>query len=217
MFKNKRANWEKLRRFGFAKAAGGTQGYSTEIVGGAFRLTVTVQKDGTVGAKVIDAASQEEYVVHRTAGAAGAFVGRVKAECESVLAAIAEQCFDSDVFGGDVAHGVIGHLRDAYHDELEFLWPRFPRCAVVRRKDTGKWYGALLDVSKRTLGLPSDEIIDVLNLRVAPDDLDALVDGKRYFRGYHMNKKHWCSIPLDGSVPLPDLLPRIAASHALAR
>ena len=34
--------------------------------------------------------------------------------------------------------------------------------------------------------------------------------------GYHMNKRHWLSVLLDGSVPAQDIFPLIDASYALA-
>ena len=48
-----------------------------------------------------------------------------------------------------------------------------------------------------------DELISVMNVKVDPDDSPALCMQADIFPGYHMNKKHWISILLDRSVPLP--------------
>lgn len=55
-------------------------------------------------------------------------------------------------------------MKGTYQDELEFLWKRFPDNAVYRRKDTGKWYGAMLTISKQKLGLDSSEKVVILDL-----------------------------------------------------
>lgn len=66
------------------------------------------------------------------------------------------------------------------------------------------------------MGLRGDDFVEFLDVRMAPDDIDALVDGKMYFPGHHMNKKHRCTIFLDGSVPIGEIFQRIDTSHELA-
>ena len=96
------------------------------------------------------------------ADAAGSFVGQLRGDCEHLLAQIAQQCFDPDVFQSAQTKALIGYVRDRYQDELEFLWERSPDNAIWRRKDTGKWYGVVLTVSKSKLGLPSAEWAEIL-------------------------------------------------------
>lgn len=214
-FKNKKLNRQKLLTFGFAESCG-TYTYATNIADDQLQMTVTVSNSGAVYAKIIDSASMEEYVLHRIPGACGAFVGMVKVGYENILRQISETCFEPDVFKSDYAQQIIQYARDTYHDDLEFLWQRFPGNAVLRRKDTGKWYGALLVLPKRKLGLDSDEVIDILDLRVKAEEIETVVDCKRYFPGYHMNKKRWVTICLDGSVPIDEIFGRIDASYALS-
>ena len=80
------------------------------------------------------------------------------------------------MFQSDYAHKVIRYVRQTYGDELEFLWERFPDNAIFRRKDTGKWYGALLVLSRRKLGLASDDLVDILDLRIKSGEIETLVD-----------------------------------------
>ena len=61
---------------------------------GQFRLTVAVTDVGRVSTVLTEAASGEEYVMHRIPGTNGAFVGRVKEEYEMILQTISEQCFE---------------------------------------------------------------------------------------------------------------------------
>ena len=215
IFNNKRLDPEKLLLFGFTKD-GNEYTYVADIVDGRFRMTVTVLNDGMVITHVADPSSNKEYLLHRTPGAGGLLAEVVRFEHERVLSEIAGSCFEQDVFESDQAQRIIRYVRDTYHDELEFLWERSPDNAIFRRKDTDKWYGALLVLSKRKLGIGSDEVIDVMDLRMRTEDIEILVDRKKYFPGFHMNKKHWISICLDGSVQIDEIFKLIDESYELA-
>lgn len=215
-FHNRKANPEKLLAYGFDRDNSGYY-YGTEIADGHFRLVVSITDNGEVRTQVIDIETGDEYILHHTAKATGAFVGMVKANYEAVLAEIAEKCFDPDVFKSEQAKQIITYVREKYDDELEFLWKKFPDNAIWRRKDTKKWYAALLTVSARKLSLDSDEVIEIIDLRMKPEEIGKIVDNQTYFPGYHMNKKHWITICLDGSVPCDEIFGRIDASYLLAR
>ena len=214
-FKYRKMNVQKLLFYGFSEASSGYF-YSTVLLDGQFLMTIDVTQSGAVSTKVVDIASEEEYVLHRAPGACGVFVGMVRDAYETVLQDISKQCFDPDVFKSEQARQLIQYVRKAYGDELEFLWQKFPDNAVWRRKDTAKWYASLLTVSKSKLGIDSKEKVEILDLSIEPNELDTLIDNQRYFPGYHMNKKHWYTILLDGSVPLEELQARIDASYQLA-
>lgn len=215
LLKNRKIKTEKLLSFGFYENESGYT-YSTGLADGQLEMIVAVTKEGKVSAEVIDLSAKEHYVLHRVPGATGSFVGSVREEYERVLAAIVNDCFEPDVFKSEGARRVISYVREKYQDELQFLWKKFPENAVLRRQDNAKWYAALLILPKKKLGLDTQSAVDIINLRIKPEDMDALVDGKSYFRGYHMNKKHWITICLDGSVPIEKILRRIDESFALA-
>lgn len=214
-FKNRKLNIEKLLSFGFEKTDGGYV-YRTDFVDGLMKMTVQIDKDGKIFTEVTDNASGEEYVLHRVVGAAGSFVGKVRTEYEAVLEEISAKCFDNEVFKSKQAQEVIAYVKDKYGDELEYLWQKFPDNAIVRRKDNKKWYVAILTVSRRKLGFDSDEIVEILDLRLDPDEMQTTVDNIKYFLGYHMNKKHWITICLDGTVRAEEIFARIDDSYNLA-
>lgn len=214
-FKNKKVNTEKLVPFGFVKELD-SYVYHATLLQGQMKLTVKIT-DEKIYTTVIDTATGDEYVLHLVAEACGSFVGKVREEYDGVLNRIAENCFETEVFKSDYAKKLIEYVRNTYGDELEFLWQKFDDNAIWRRKDTQKWYAALLTVSKRKLCLDSDELIEIIDLRGMPEEIETLVDNKRYFPGYHMNKKHWYTIMLDGSVSFDEICERIEGSYKLAK
>ncbi len=215
LFKNRRIKPQQLLTFGFSELDG-VYTYSTGLVDGQFEMTVTIGRNGEVLAEVIDSFSKEPYTLHLVSDAKGAFVGMVRQGYWDVLNAVAVSCFESDVFRSDEAGQLLQYVKNKYHSEPEFLWKRFSDNAILRRRDTAKWYAALLTVQKNKLGLAGDGKIEIIDLRVRPAEVDALVDGRKYFPGYHMNKKHWFTICLDGSVPVEEIFERIDQSFVLA-
>lgn len=215
LFKNRRIKTEDLLPFGFSKNKN-VYVYSTSLLDGQLEMTVVVTKEGDISAEIMDCTSNEPYMLHRVPGAKGVFVGTVRKEYENVLTSIADACFEPDVFKSEDARQVIEYVRKKYQGELEFLWKRFPDNAIFRRQDNAKWYAALLTVQKGKLGLDEAGPIEILDLRGTPEDIEALVDGKKYFPGYHMNKKHWFTICLNGTVPIKEIFCCIDESFALA-
>ncbi|MBQ8685182.1 MAG: MmcQ/YjbR family DNA-binding protein [Clostridia bacterium] len=216
IFEYKTVDFAKLIPFGFT-FDNGVYTYTVRLLNGQFSLTVTINADKRLNTTLIDTATQEEYTLHLVDSACGSFVGTVRAEYQAVLQKICDLCYQKEIFKSAYAHKVIAYIRTTFGDELEYLWAKSPDNAIARRKDNQKWYMAILTVSRRKLGLDSDEAVEILDLRVSPEELPSTVDDKRYFLGYHMNKKHWFTVCLDGSVPLEEIYRRIDKSYELAK
>ena len=212
---DRRADPEKLKTYGFRETDGAYL-YEQPILDGAFTLRVRVRADG-VDACLIDAATDEPYTLFLVEDAQGSFIGEVRAAYCDALSAVAEACFAKTVFQSGYSQSVIEYARNTYGDELEFLWEKSPKNAILRRKDNRKWYAALLTISKSKLGAFPDEEIEVLDLLAAPEAIPDMVDGKRVFAGYHMNKKHWITLPLDGTLPAEEICAMLDTSYALAK
>ncbi len=198
-FKFKTPNVEKMRLFGF-REEGGELVFRTPVFEEQFVLTVRVSADGCVKTELLDVLTEEPYTLHLVEGAAGEFVGRVREEYEIVLQNIAEKCFDAEIFKSAVTKTLIARVREKYGDEPEYLWEKFPDNAIWRRKDNAKWYGAVLTVARKKLGLAGEGNVEILDVCADPAEIELLVDNVKVFGGWHMNKKHWIALPLDGSV-----------------
>ncbi len=215
IFKNYKPDFAKLQEYGFTQKDG-AYFYTAEILDGQFILKIKIT-DCDIDTQVIDTATDEPYTLFLADGASGSFVGTVKSAYESVLLNIAEKCFDKRIFKSDYAQKIIEFVAETYGDSLEFLWEKFTDNAIWRRKDNKKWYGLILTVAKNKIGLQSEEKVEIIDLRVPPEDIDKIIDGKRILSGYHMNKKHWVTICLDGSVPLNEIENMLNISYGLAK
>lgn len=109
---------------------------------------------------------------------------------------------------------LIAYIEKEYKALPECMWMRSPNYAVFRHSDNQKWFGIVMDVPGRKLGLDYDEVVDILNVKVSdPLLLDSLVQQNGFFRGYHMNKGSWVSILLDGTVPFEEIRQRLKESY----
>lgn len=215
-FKDKKIDFNRLVTFGF-QPSGTSYTYQTPIVDNQFLLTITATKPNQLTTHVTDMSTNEEYVLHLTPQAHGKFVGKVATAYQQVLDHIEADCMNNNVFQAAQVQAVMTHVEQTYGDQLEFLWQKFPKNAVWRRADTHKWYGVLLTVQRQKLGLDSTEEVTVLDLRAQPEVVERLVDNGTYFPGYHMNKRNWFTIILDGSVPMPTIIDRLKTSYQLAK
>lgn len=214
LFLRKTMNGKKALKFGFAEAEGKLC-HEREILGGMFRLRVVIS-DENVQTDLTETETGDEYILYKT-NAAGPFVGEVRGAVEAVLAEVAAACYDEDLFRSAQAEELIRYVRKTYGDELEFLWPKHPDNAIWRRRDSGKWYGALLTISLSKLGIESEERAAILDLHTPPEKMEELLQTGKYYPGWHMNKKHWFTVILNGSVETEEICRRIDESYKLAK
>ena len=94
---------------------------------------------------------------------------------------------------------VFNFVSETYGTKPEYLWQKYPNYAVFRHPSS-KWFGVVMDIEKYKLGLAGEDKIDIL---VAKCDLllhGSLLNEYGFLPAYHMNKEHWITIMLDGSV-----------------
>ncbi|MBQ3574793.1 MAG: MmcQ/YjbR family DNA-binding protein [Clostridia bacterium] len=213
--KNRKPVLEKLIAAGFTAVLGGYE-RETKLEEENMCFRIFVSDSGEVCSRISDADSDEEYVLHKVKQAEGAFVGRIREIYESEMENIVSNCFEPDVFKTADALFLLGYVKERYGDTLEFLWEKLSDNAVLRRKDNRKWYAAMLPIRGDRIGLNTQENVEIIDLRLDPEEMESTIDHKSFFPGYHMNKKHWYSILLDGSVPQNEIARRIDESYRIA-
>ena len=82
-----------------------------------------------------------------------------------------------------------------------FTLPDYPfdedfKTAVFRHSDNRKWFALSMQVSRRKFGLDSDEVIDVVNLKLPTEMFGSFGSADGVYPAYHMNKLHWISVLL---------------------
>ena len=207
--KQKKVNISKLLAFGFVTEG---EGYVYRRDMSEIQMTAIVKiEDDRLYTELRDTFSGEEYVLHRVPSAVGTFVGNVR-ECHQALVdKVIEECYVTDVFKRRQSVTVIEYARQKYRHEPDY--PFGDDNAILRREDTGKWYAALLNVARASLGLSGEGREEVLNLKAPPDTVQQLLHRDGILPAYHMNKKHWYTVILDGTVSDEELFELIDQSY----
>ncbi|MBQ8143575.1 MAG: MmcQ/YjbR family DNA-binding protein [Butyricicoccus sp.] len=116
----------------------------------------------------------------------------------------------------EITGQIVEHIREWYGVGPEFLWAKNPNNAAIRHPNNKKWFAALLlSLPRKLLGLAGEGTVDVIDLKCDPLMIGSVIDGARILPGYHMNKEHWITVLLDGSVPPEEIFPLIALSFDL--
>ena len=85
---------------------------------------------------------------------------------------------------------------DTYGTSPDYPFDEDFETAVLRHADNHKWYAIVMRVSRHKFGFDSDEIIDVVNLKLPTDMFGSFGTTDGVYPAYHMNKLHWISVLL---------------------
>jgi predicted DNA-binding protein (MmcQ/YjbR family) len=96
---------------------------------------------------------------------------------------------------------VFGYIKKKYKVLPEYPWRRYDSNAVFRHNDNKKWFALVMEMQRDKLGFSGTEYVDVVNLKI--DDMffrDMIIRENGILPAYHMNKMHWITVLLDGTV-----------------
>ena len=90
----------------------------------------------------------------------------------------------------------LSYCLDTYGTSPDYPFDDLLETAVLRHRDNRKWYAIVMKVSRRKLGIDSDEVIDVVNLKLPTEMFGSFGAADGVYPAYHMNKLHWISVLL---------------------
>lgn len=96
---------------------------------------------------------------------------------------------------------LFAHIADFYGVMPDYPFEEDFVTAVFRHTGNRKWFAIAMRIPRSKLGLAGHESLDVVNLKVSPEMLPALWQEAGVYPAYHMNKRHWVTVALDGSAP----------------
>lgn len=104
---------------------------------------------------------------------------------------------------------------EKYGTEPDYPWMPFPDYAVLRHRGSRKWYGLVMDIPRSRLGLDGEGSVDVLDVKLDRLMIDSLLRKPGFLPGYHMDRRNWMTLLLDGTVPDGDILALLDVSYRL--
>ena len=206
---------ETLVPFGFTEQSG-KYVFEAEILDGSFHVTVTVEGNSVTG-RVTDAETGDDYVPARMESGGGSFAARIREAYIAVLEQVREQCFTELPFLFPQTNRVAVNIFETYGESMDHPFEKFPSYTVFRCRSNQKWYALFMDIPKQKLtGEKDDEIVEVLNVKIDPEDKDELLQAPGIYPSYHMNKNSWISILLDDTLTDETVMDLINKSRAYA-
>ena len=170
-------------------------------------------KDNELECHLIDDELNEDYELVDVNNVTSGYVKLVNEEYENITNDIILKCYDKVK---TQMERIVDYISNYFDDELEHLWDKFPKDAIIRRKDNKKWYCLFMKISAKKIGIDSEGSLDIMDLR-GKENIIASIDNKFIFKGYHMNKKHWFTLVLDERMSDNDIINLIKESYLLAK
>ncbi len=109
------------------------------------------------------------------------------------------------------------YAREAFGVAPEYLWQRYPNYAVLRHSENDKWFALIADVSKAKQGIAGEGRIDFLVDKEDPGIIAQLIQREGFYPAYHMSKKNWISLALDGRIADEEIMRMLNTSFQLTR
>ena len=192
LIKDKKIDLKRLEKFDF-KLKDNSYYYDIFLLNNQFKMTVKINLDNSIFTEIIDVETNEPYVLHLLEMKRSGYSEKVYKAYSEVLDKIKKECFENERFKANYTKEIIEYVKNKYGDELEFLWKKSPKTAVVRRKTSKKWYALILTLSKRKLNLDSDETAEIINLHNNPEEIKGCiingVDRRNFYQCHFLIKK----------------------------
>lgn len=216
-FARKRFITDRMEAFGFTRD-GDVLRYETTIMNGDFDVILTVNPGGAVRGVVTDVMNGEEYAPLRASGYTGTYVGAVRVAYEELLGRIADACCEDVLFASDQANRITRRIFEKYDVSPDFPFSdeKYGSSGVFRHKDTGKWFGLIMNIPYAVLpGCSGVGRCDAMNLKSDPDEAAKLCAAGDVYPAYHMNHRQWITVTLDDRLPDERVMGLIGESFRL--
>lgn len=107
------------------------------------------------------------------------------------------------------------YVKNEYGTDPDYPWDKDFESAVLRHRNTKKWYALVMYVRADKLGYDSLDFLSVITLKAEMLLIDTLVLREGFHRAYHMNKTQWMTIELESGVSEENIKDLLDKSYEL--
>lgn len=213
IFRKSKFNLQKLKKYGFAKSDGFWI-YEKLFMKDDFKAVVKVDNQGKVNGEVFDVASGDVYLPLRIENGVEGYSNKVRAEYEKILREIKNTCFSENNFVSEQANRLVNFIANRYGDKPDFPWKKYNEYGVFRNSASNKWYALIMNIDANKLADKKEGRFDVVNIKIDENKIPLLLKKDGFYPAYHMNKKNWITLILDGTIKDEDLFELLNESYA---
>ncbi|MDG3131542.1 MmcQ/YjbR family DNA-binding protein [Streptococcus suis] len=209
------AHLSSLIPFGFL-FADNRYTYREVFMEGQFEAVFEVDESGQLSSYVWDCEMEEVYIGHLVTVPAGAFVSQVRKDYQEILARVEKTCCTALPFSQNQSNRIAQHVKEKWGDLPDYPFAKSPKTGSFRHPANQKWYALVTQVKRSQLGDSTDqELVEIVNLKVDGREIAELLSQSGIYPAYHMSKKTWVSVLLDGTVDDQTILTLLEKSRYL--
>ena len=95
---------------------------------------------------------------------------------------------------------LLTHAKQNFGVTPDFPFKQYPRYAVLRHTDSERWFALFMNVKNTSLGIEGLGEKEILDIKCKPEVIGSLRKQPGFLPAYHMNKEHWITVLLDGTI-----------------
>lgn len=194
----------KLHKYGFVNNE-----YITKL-DNDYKVIITYDNN-KLNVKVFDNYN-EEYLPYYIKNNIGNFIASIKEKVYVIINDIYSKC----EINNNIEDEIYKYVKEKYNTIPNKPFPNDDRTTTLKN-DKEKWYGIIMTVKSSVLKIESEELIDIMNIKLDPEKIKQLIDNVNYFEAYHMNKKYWITILLDSNLDINKVKELIDESYKLVK
>lgn len=160
---------------------------------------------------VFDSYTDEEYLPFNVADNITGFVTGIREQVEALVQEIKEKC----LLKANTKLRLMEYCTGQFGTKSEAPWEDAPEFFTFKTARRNKWYAIFMTIPYKSLGLTARGTLDIVNIKLPPEKVQALIDRVHFYPAYHMNKKHWITIILDKEVDVPLVQQLLEESYCL--
>lgn len=112
---------------------------------------------------------------------------------------------------------ILDYVEKRYNTKPEQLFAKHPTYSVLRNEKSKKWYGIVMNIEKRKIGINEEGNTDIINIKGNPEFNSILRSQSYILPAYHMNKRHWITVILNNECKKEELFELIDWSYQLTK
>ena len=158
--------------------------YSKNIMNNTFRVNIVIDNNGILKGKIYDLSFGDEYTNFRIENSTSSFIKQVRKEFKNILIDIINNCSTKEKFTYEQSNRIT------------------------------KWYGIIMNLDKGKLDTKDTGEIEIINVKLEPNQIKKLLKKKGFYPAYHMNKKNWITIILNDTIEDDYIMKLIEKSYS---
>ena len=175
---------------------------------------IRISIDQRLHDEVFDVSTNEPYTLYKLSALSSGFAYSMKQNVESIIEELFPELRQEDPFSTPSFRYLEDAMIASYSEPSDNPFEE-DDIRIFRLKQNRKWYGLAMKIPAKKLGFDGDNEIFGLCVRVEKGCAERYINHQVVFPAYHMNKKNWVNLILDGRMSDDEVLDYLRRSRTI--